>query len=306
MNTLKFELFKELKKKSFIILIFLILITCFFTVFVNKKNNNKIYESYEINNYQDNYDKKLYENYVNKTNEINIVNEYKNQNNSSVYNVFDNTFVLILFLSFACAISSGTLISGEYESGVIKNLKGKYGSKNKLLTNKIIISFVLTTIYLLTLLIGIILFTSIIFKVNIFSLKYPVLNGSSIKLINYFKVFLFKYFINSIPIYFISLLSIFISLITKKSFVTVMIISLLSVIGPGISNIFISISFKLITYTFISYLDFSIFNNQSNILLNNMYYGINLSVINGIIILLYSSIIIIYLMFIINKKCEYK
>lgn len=69
------------------------------------------------------------------------------------------------------------------------------------------------------------------------------------------------------------------------------------------AQILFGINIKIIQYTFLPYLDFTIFSNNEELEIMNKELGINLSQNNGIIILLV-SIIVLYLIsnYVFNKK----
>ena len=58
----------------------------------------------------------------------------------------------------------------------------------------------------------------------------------------------------------------------KKSFISVIITSLLCVFGPVVSNVLLSINIKCTSYTFLSYLDYSMFINTYDLYLKNLEY----------------------------------
>ena len=76
--------------------------------------------------------------------------------------------------------------------------------------------------------------------------------------------------------------------------------------SPVIFNFFLNIKFKYIIYTFIPYLDFSIFKNPYSILMLNIEYNINFNMFYGVVILIiYSIMLLLSSLFIFNEKDYY-
>lgn len=150
------------------------------------------------------------------------------------------------------------------------------------------------------------LFTSILTKINIFILKDYMCFNNHIKNILFILKYLFKFVVNSIPIYFLSTFTLFLTTVIKNQKVIIPINSILFIMSPVILNFFLNIKFKYIIYTFIPYLDFSIFKDIYSIYLLNIEYSMNFNKVLGIIILLiYSLLFMIISIKIFNKKDFY-
>ena len=76
--------------------------------------------------------------------------------------------------------------------------------------------------------------------------------------------------------------------------------------SPVIFNFFLNVKFKYIIYTFIPYLDFSIFKDAYSILMLNMKYNMNFNILLGIItLIIYSIVFLLLSLFIFNEKDYY-
>ena len=99
-------------------------------------------------------------------------------------------------------------------------------------------------------------------------------------------------------------MSLFIGLLFKGSTIssTASIITLLS--GSLITEYLLNLKLKIVEYTFLPYLDFSIFDNKVNLILYNMESDINLNLMSGIIIIIIYTILFLIASSMIFKKRE--
>ena len=194
--------------------------------------------------------------------------------------LLDSLFSLIPFIGImTCIIFSGT-ICGEVESGSIKYYLTKPCKRWKIYLAKLL------CIYLyLTLTIFIIVVFSFLMS-DYFELKY-----------------LIKYFIYSIPDYFIAMFSLYLSTKLKNQSLCVGISIFVLSFSLIISQILFGYNFNIIEYTFLPYLDFSIFKDKNTISIMNKELNTSLS-INRAIIIDFIYTIIFYLIgnYKFNKK----
>ena len=273
------ELIKEFKKVSFKLLLLLIIISSFLTCYISNKKVNDDYEVYPL--VENNKENKLINKYNIYASNVNKINELSN---IKLNKIMDNGITLLIFSSIIIIVISSSILGNEINKKSIKELLTKPYKRSEILISKFISTYII--IFLLTIFIFVtyILFTYVLTKINIFILKDYIIYNNHIKNISFILKYLIKFIINSIPIYFLSTLTIFLTTLIKNQKVIIPINSILFIMSPVIFNFFLNIKFKYIIYTFIPYLDFSIFKNPYSILMLNIEYNINFNMFYGVVI----------------------
>lgn len=295
------ELIKEFKKVSFKLLLLLIIISSFLTCYISNKKVNDDYEVYPL--VENNKENKLINKYNIYASNVNKINELSN---IKLNKIMDNGITLLIFSSIIIIVISSSILGNEINKKSIKELLTKPYKRSEILISKFISTYII--IFLLTIFIFVtyILFTYVLTKINIFILKDYIIYNNHIKNISFILKYLIKFIINSIPIYFLSTLTIFLTTLIKNQKVIIPINSILFIMSPVIFNFFLNIKFKYIIYTFIPYLDFSIFKNPYSILMLNIEYNINFNMFYGVVILIiYSIMFLLSSLFIFNEKDYY-
>ena len=193
---------------------------------------------------------------------------YKNNKN----NILSTSYTLIPFIGIFIIVFFGGTISSEIEHGSIKCYLTK-----PILRWKIYLSKLLTIYLYIVLIVSYIIF--------IYSI---VINKIDID-------FIAKYYEYSIPLLLIGTISLFISTTIKNTALCIGIDLFILVFSSLISQILFGIEFNIIEYTFLPYLDFSIFNNMESIKEMNSELGINLNINRGIIIDIVYTILFYYI-----------
>lgn len=307
MNNLIRNLFKkELHKNYFKIFIIIIVVTSFIFILFSYKNYkikeynifeieekidknsfNKIYTKGKYSNYLNQYEK--YSNFINKKNKINQVKK------DTKFYILDDVIKLQVFLSILGIIIGSSIFYSEYNSGIIKYTMTKGISRTK-----VFISYLFTLIYLILLLNFILFFTSIIFYIlisgnlSILFFKTPIYT-SKIIYINYLFLLFLKLHLYLLPIIFLSTISYFITVCTCNNLYGIICSLFLNVFGLLIVKWFLGFKFRIISYTFLPYLDFTVFNNLLDVIDFNIYYGVNLNIISGIIYIFIMFVILFIL-----------
>lgn len=299
------ELLKIFKKSSFKLLILLLIISSFLTCYISFKKVNGEYNEYPIINVNRVSKKDIiltneYNNYAINLNKANSISNIK------LNKIMDNGITLLIFSSIIMIIMSSSILGNEINRKSIKELLTKPYKRSKILISKYLTVYIITFLLTLTIFISYTVFTYLLTKINIFGLKDYIIFNKSLKNIPFIFKYLFKYIINSIPIYFLSTFTIFLTTIIKNQKIIIPINSILFIMSPVILNFFLNIKFKYIIYTFIPYLDFSIFKDIYSVYLLNIEYNMNFNIIFGIIILLiYSLFFILISIKIFDKKDLY-
>ncbi len=197
--------------------------------------------------------------------------------------ILSTSYNLIPFVGIIMIIFCGGSISSEIENGSMKYYLTKPIKRWKIYLSKFI------SIYLYL----IITFAYIIFIYSI--LIDRVDNDFIIKFIRY-----------TVPIFLMGSICLFISTIIKNTALCIGIDIFILVFSTLISQVLFGISFNIIEYTFLPYLDFNIFSDIDALNIMNNELGISLSIKRGIIIDLVFIIIFYRLgrLFFINKDVK--
>ncbi len=175
--------------------------------------------------------------------------------------LLDLIFNLIPFIGIIVSILFSGSICSEIENGTLRYYLTKPYKRWKIYLSKFICIYIYITI-------TIIIINSFAFIItNTFDLKY-----------------LFKYYIYSIPIYFIGSCVLYLSTKLKSQSLCVGICIFLLSFSLIISQVLFEYDFNIIEYTFLPYLDYSIFNDKVALNEMNKSLGINLSLNRGVVI----------------------
>ena len=182
------------------------------------------------------------------------------------------SYNLIPFIGVSVSIFFGGIISSEIENGTFRQYLTTPVKRYKIYLSKLFSIFIYITLTIIL----IILVTFLLSKT--ISLKYII-----------------KYFAYSIPAYFIGVFSLYLSTKFKSVSLCVGISIFTLTFSLIISQIFFGININIVEYTFLPYLDFSLFNDK--VVLNNMNseLGINLNIYKGITIDIITMFILYFL-----------
>ena len=120
---------------------------------------------------------------------------------------------------------------------------------------------------------------------------------------NFESKILFKYLMYTIPLYLLNSIIIFVLTIIRNTAIVVSICIFLLVFSLVIAQILFGLNIKIIEYSILPYLDFSIFNDKNSLDDINMSFDVSLSLKKGIIVDTF-NMIFVYLLgsFIFNNK----
>ena len=175
--------------------------------------------------------------------------------------LFDLSFNLIPFISIMISILFGGIISKEIENGNFRYYLTKPYKRWKIYLSKLITIIIYASITILL----IILFSCILEK--------------SID-----KTYIFSFIKYSFPVYFMCFYVLYLSTIFKSHSLSVGLSIFTISFSLIISQVLFGIEFNIIEYTFLPYLDFSIFKDYSSLMNINSELGINLNIKSGVII----------------------
>ena len=195
-------------------------------------------------------------------------------------NMKNTIFNLIPFIGIMMSIIFSGIISNEIENGTIRFYLTKPVSRNNIFKSK----FLTIIIYQIMLLLFILFVYSVLCK--------DIDRTYIIKYVKYYS-----------PLLLISSLIILFSVLFRNTSITVGLSIFIIVFGGLITQLLLDIKLTQIEFTFLPYMDFTLFDNNEGLKLLNETYKINLYVKKGIIINLISTIIFYKIgEFIFNKK----
>lgn len=301
-SLVKADLYKEVNKKSFKYLIALIIFVSIVSLIVINKNidlekkYNNIYplfsekEYYDVNKYGS-YEHYInnYENYKDVINMENKKIEKNSMTNMKYILSYSQNFIfvfgiLILFLSFHS-------FSYEYQKELLKYVFQNKHGRIKVYYSKILSLMLITIILFMIMIIMMLITTTLLTHENIFKIKDYIVINKRIKETYFILSFLKNSFMSLIPIFFVIVKSMFLSILFKGNNFG-LVFSLLIYLGALIlSQILFSFGFTFLEYTFLPYIDFTYLVNQSDVVFNNLIYGINICKANSYLFFCVYSII---------------
>ena len=195
-------------------------------------------------------------------------------------NMKNTIFSLIPFIGIMISIIFSGIVSNEIDNGTIRFYLTKPVSRINILKSK----FLTIVIYQIILLSFILFIYSVLCK-------------------DIDRIYIIKYVKYCSPLLLISSVNILFSILFKNTSITVGLSIFIIVFGGLITQLLLDINVTQIEFTFLPYMDFTLFDDSETLKLLNQTYKINLSVKKGIIINLISTIIFYKIgEFIFNKK----
>ena len=306
-NLIKFEIFKLIKRKSIIILIMLIIFGACINIYlstINYKPKDDSYKYTELNYKIKNDDVIKYNEYI-KDN-IKKYNYYKSENidmREKEKSIIESSVTFLAFMVIVIAVISSGILADEINSKSLKEILLRPYYRTEIISSKFIVMLLTCVVISLLVSISSIVSSSIILGINWFSVKHLYVVNNRIVEIVYLFEYLKLMFINSAPMIFVSGFGIFLSTILNSSKIISAISIFLSFTGTIIFQLFLKIKLNFIQYTFMPYLDMSLYTNPLNIFDINFTYGVSLGLLSGLLILIANYVVFYMLSVIIfNKK----
>lgn len=198
-------------------------------------------------------------------------------------NMKNTIFSLIPFIGIMISIIFSGIVSNEIDNGTIRFYLTKPVSRINILKSK----FLTIVIYQIILLSFILFIYSVLCK-------------------DIDRIYIIKYVKYCSPLLLISSVIILFSILFKNTSITVGLSIFIIVFGGLITQLLLDINITQIEFTFLPYIDFTLFDDSETLKLLNQTYKINLSVKKGIIINLISTIIFYKIGEIIFNKKDIK
>lgn len=182
---------------------------------------------------------------------------------------FDKIYSLISFIGLCNCALFGGIISNEIENGTFRMYLTKPVKRNKVYLSK----YIMMGFY--TFILSLFIYFAFVLIIRNFEFK-----------------ILFKYLIYTLPLYLLNSIIIFVSTIIRNTAIVVSICIFLLVFSLVIVQILFGLNFKIMEYSFLPYLDFSMFNDKSSLNDINASFDVNLSLKKGIIVDIVNMILI--------------
>lgn len=297
-----FELKKAFSKRSFkIILISIILVTLISAIIIDKRDYESsmaYYETLDVLVDTNKFQKSELKELNNLVKDNNKIYEYSLSHEKDYFNKSKESvkfsYTLLMFLLIVIIILASQIVTNEYQDKTIKLLFTMPYKRWKIMLSKFICMIIITLFLSLLLTLFMIIFTMIFNSPgDIFVSDLIIKSGEVIEvpfLLNFYKT----YFILLIPVVFVMLISFSLSTMYLNTAFSVSISLFLSIGGMALFNFIVGFA-GFFEYTFLPYLDFTIFNDKINIMCFNIENNVNLSIKRGIIILLLYSVLFYYL-----------
>lgn len=302
------EIYKETRKRSFKVILFVLPIICLISLLVLKNNNfeNTLEEKLSREKYKiiykhgryEKYDK-LYDKYIKEVNKEAEINSLERDNltrnlsvNSTfIYFVISFFIIYIVFSSFSYDVNYGT---NKY---VFMSSQGR----SKIILSKIIALIIIALFIMVYMSLFSLVVSSLIGKSSfIYLSKYVYFNNKFIKmpLVIYH---LLKCFIYMIPLVFLIVLTSFVSILFNGNIFGCILLIMLNLMSTTILDFLLGKGITFVSYSFLPYLDFSYFSN-SNYLLVNALFNVNLELYIGVIILFVYLIVFYFVSLMLYKR----
>lgn len=302
------EIYKETRKRSFKVILFVLPIICLISLLVLKNNifENTLEEKLSREEYKiiykhgryEKYDK-LYDKYIKEVNKEAEINSLERDNltrnlsvNSTfIYFIISFFIIYIVFSSFSYDVNYGT---NKY---VFMSSQGR----SKIFLSKIIALIIIALFIMVYMSLFSLVVSSLIGKSSfIYLSKYVYFNNKFIKmpLVIYH---LLKCFIYMIPLVFLIVLTSFVSILFNGNIFGCILLIMLNLMSTTILDFLLGKGIIFVSYSFLPYLDFSYFSN-SNYLLVNALFNVNLELYIGVIILFIYLIVFYFVSLMLYKR----
>lgn len=203
--------------------------------------------------------------------------------------LFNLIYRFIPFLGILICVLFAGIVNNEVNKGTFRYYLTKPYYRSKVIISKLLFVYLyIVFIYFVTLISFIVfvnVFSNIVFDINMFLL-------------------VFRHFI---PIFFIGTLCVLLSTFINSLALCTSILFLICLLSTLVSQLLFSVGLNIIEYTFLPYVDFSLFVNNDFAISVRKNYGIVLSMSKGIIILIFHSVLFVFLMinFFTKKDIKY-
>lgn len=206
-----------------------------------------------------------------------VIKLFYEQGSKTIDDITTSMYALILIINVILIVKSSNIYYVEENKKTLKLMINE-NKRSKIIYSKMIIVLINILLYYTLMLVILIIFL----KIN---------NINNFDLSNFIK----DYAVISVPSIFVSYTSFFLSIIFSSNIFPITICTFFLLLSTVIFEKMMNLGLKIFEYTFLPYLDFSIFINENTINSINEAYSINLSLRNGLIILTISLIVLYFI-----------
>lgn len=311
-NLIMAELYKESRKTSFKVFVMLIIFVSIFSLIIINKNvtieseQMVSYPLYTLEEYKSVNKYGDYQQYLNDYDKyekiIDREIQLKNNGDNKVKVLFSYYPTFLFVVGIIVIYISFHIFSYDFQTRSIRYLFLSSNGRNKILFSKIISAILLAIFF------SMILFLTYLFMLFLFTkdslLVYTmyVYIGDSVKIVPIVLYYLVKTFIYLIPVSFIAITTIFLTISFKGSTLALIISNVIYFCSLLFSQLLISYGYTFVEYSFMPYIDFTYFESPTTVALNNLIYNIDLSFMNGICLMgIYAFVFVILSIFLIKR-----
>lgn len=300
-DLIKADLYKEFKKKSFKVLVLLIIFVSVFSLVVINKNidvNRKDVEVYplfseieytKVNKYGS-Y-KQYLNDYTDYVKDINIINELNSRNNvSNIEFLLNYSHNFLFILGVLIIIIAFHSFSYDLQNNTINYVFMSRLGRKKIFFSKLMSVLLISFLFFIILIVTMLITSTILTGENIFTINIWVNNNGYFKKIMYVIEFLKNSLVYIVPYFFMIVFSMFLSIIFKGSNLGLVISLFIYFMSLMFSQILFNFGFTFIEYTFLPYVDFTYLVDSEIVSFNNLIYNLDFSYNNSIFILIIYSI----------------
>lgn len=299
-SLIKADLYKETRKKSLKVIIFIIVVVSFISVLVlnriykEETTDTIFYPLYSLEEYKEINKYGSYSKYKESYSEYKQVvnNIYKiNVNKSKVINILENKESFLFFIGVIVIFIAYNSISYDYNKGTLKYIVLNKHGRKKTIISKIISVSIISILLLFTFSFTYLLFSMLKFNVNLFkTYEYIYIFKTFIKL-----PYLLYYFISSlvyiVPYIFIIVFTYFLVILFKGNTISLIISNIIYLFSLVISQFLLLNGINILKYSFMPYLDYTYLSSLIDLTVNNMIFNTNINIVTSIIVLVIYTII---------------
>lgn len=303
-DLIKADLYKEFRKRSFKIVLLLIIFVSILSLWVINKNINLeseqvvVYPLYEndeyksVNKYGD-YSQYVrdYDDYVEV---VNIQNELISRNSvSKIQFLLSYSQSFLFVLGVIVVIFAFHSFSYDFSKDTIKYVFMSRQGRKRIFFSKLFSIMILSFILFLVLILVMIIVSMLLTGENLFAIKVWVNYSGSFKEVFYIFEFFRSCFVSIFSYVFMIVFSMFLSIVFKGSNLGLVVSFLVYFASLMFSQILFNYGFMFVKYTFLPYIDFTYFSDKVLVSFNNLIYNLNFSYgVSFVCLFIYSLIFI--------------
>ena len=310
-NLIKADLYKETRKRSFkVMLLLIIFVSILYVCLINNGKEDISYvnesplmnkeEYLSVNKYGSYEEYK--KDYLSYQNEVSINNKLAVINRSNkAKDVLDKSSIILYLLGLVIIFKAFHSFGQDYSFKTIRYVFQSSHSRESILMSKIISLILISLLYYIISMFLLLITTCLLTNINVFGLKHVVYYSNSFIKIPYI-IYYLRYFVFLLPILFMIIFTTLLTILFKGNNISLVISIIVYLFSITFFNIGITHNIRILSYTFLPYLDMSYYLDINSFYLSNIVFNINNNLSNGVIILIIYSLIFLVVSFILYNR----